>query len=137
MIEKLIRFLKTGKWGENIFIGNLVDDALFSKARQEFYTKDLEDGYALFYDDDILEISVFNHQIVGIILRSPIELFSKEDKKLALEDLIKYLYMNSISWKFDSQTSFDLQLGIVTEGNIKIILDFSDIENTVCSVTIG
>jgi hypothetical protein len=126
-MEKLVRFLKTGQWG-NVFVGKLVDSTLLSTGRQIFYGEDKE-LYILWYDDETVEISIILGEVHGISLRQPSMLLSTGNKKktLSFGGFLKFLNLNGINWVFEIKPYFnDKVIAIKTEGNVLIIFNFSE-----------
>lgn len=139
MIEKLIRFLKTGQWGD-VFVGKLVDSTLLSNGRQIFYGEDKE-LYILWYDNETVEVSITLGEVRGISLRQPSMLLSTGNKKktLSFGGFLKFLNLNGINWIFESTPYFDERkiIAIKTEGNVLILFDFSEKYLLVASIRVN
>jgi hypothetical protein len=70
-MNKVLNFLKYGYW-EEITTGMTFQQVHnFKNMKKHFYHSYDSDSYAIFYDDDSLEIELFKDTIMNISLRDP------------------------------------------------------------------
>ncbi|MBA2746029.1 MAG: hypothetical protein H0U44_07390 [Flavisolibacter sp.] len=125
-------FLKTGQFFE-IKIG--LDEKLVLKTFQaqleHSFSLDSSKGYYYHF----AEIVFYNGRLQNIIIggKAIHNLFVKTDansykisRTTTLSAIAKILNQSSIGWKFNKEVVTDKSFGIVTEGGVNILFDFTD-----------
>jgi hypothetical protein len=134
MKAKLLNFLKYGAWGD-LQIGNSIENSALNEAAKMPYRKDEKEPFAIFYDEDTVEISIFQNKITRLGLRDPQHSKFWGKQPITLSRFILYLNRHKVEWNFKQNVCLHKQIGIETVSGVTILFNYSDDDHAMCTIS--